>query len=97
MTNTIVSGNEKELRRLFVNIIDISGWEEKVELFYENQEAMYFITSGYGVLEFKVNSTVKKFQIYSGKCLWVPMGIKHNFINYGDSGLRIICYTCKTV
>ena len=92
----IVSENEKDLKRLGAKILSLDNWAEEKEHFYENYEAVYYVTSGYGILGFKVGPTGKKFQIYSGEYIWMPKGIRHGFTNLGEGILRLVCFTCKT-
>lgn len=94
--NLIVSENQRDLKRLGCKVLNLKPWTSEKGLLYENEETIYFVTSGYGVFEFKVDSIEKEFQIYSGECIWTPKRLKHNFLNLGESVLRIICFTCNT-
>lgn len=93
--NLIVSENEKDLKRLNCRVLNLNPWTNEKGLIYEDNETIYFVTSGYGVFRFTVNSTEKAFQIYSGEYIWVPKGLKHDFSNLGECILRIICFTCN--
>jgi mannose-6-phosphate isomerase-like protein (cupin superfamily) len=96
MKKVIVSENEKDLKRLDARILCLNNWAQETKHGYENHEAVYYVTSGYGTLTFHVGPTEKKFQIYSGEYIWMPKGINHGFVNLGEGALRLVCFTCKT-